>query len=422
MPGRFVGDDGARFLASDAVTALLAAAVSQAGGVLTNCRLDQLDRDPGVSSTAIFDASVAWQWGIRRELIGVTIRANGLNQRDEQAAIFATSEREAAVWLHPRDPDLPGLARAASSERLRDLLVDAGVLARIAEPSELKLRLINYRPRRRAVLSATWQRGQHAPRTWFVKVVRPGALGALVARHQLLTSARIPVPEVVAQSPRGVAVLTALPGKPLARTIFDAAGPACTAEAIIDLLDSLPTQAASLPARPPWSDAVAHYADVLAASLPDQRDRLTILHEEISSALAGSDAGTEATHGDFHEGQIHVAGGGVRGLTGRGGRIVGLLDVDTMGPGNRVDDLACLVAHLSTVQRMTPVQAERVRDLLASWVPVFDERVDAGELRLRAAGVAVSLATGPYRVREPRWQLETLRIIGVAEALVDQVW
>ena len=117
------------------------------------------------------------------------------------------------------------------------------------------------------------------------------------------------------------------------------------------------------------------------------------------------------THGDFHEGQLQVAGG----------RIVGLLDVDTLGPGRRVDDLACLVAHLSTVQRMSRIQAERLQGLLDAWVPVFDRAVDPAELRLRSAAVAVSLATGPFRAQDPDWQEATTRILDAAERLVRQV-
>ena len=103
------------------------------------------------------------------------------------------------------------------------------------------------------------------------------------------------------------------------------------------------------------------------------------------------------------------------------GEICGLLDIDTIGPGRRADDLACLVAHLSTVQRMNTQQAAAVRHLLATWVPVFDERVDATELRLRAAAVVISLATGPYRSQEPHWERETTFIVQAAEALVRQV-
>jgi Ser/Thr protein kinase RdoA (MazF antagonist) len=121
--------------------------------------------------------------------------------------------------------------------------------------------------------------------------------------------------------------------------------------------------------------------------------------------------GYEATHGDFHEGQLHVADG----------RICGLLDIDTIGPGHRVDDLACLVAHLSTIQRMNPAQEARVHQLVRDWVPVFDTRVDPTQLRLRAAAVIISLATGPFRGQEPEWERETAMMIRSAEALVQQV-
>ena len=36
--------------------------------------------------------------------------------------IFADGVREVAVWLYPRDPDLPGLVRAATPEQVAALL------------------------------------------------------------------------------------------------------------------------------------------------------------------------------------------------------------------------------------------------------------------------------------------------------------
>ena len=77
--------------------------------------------------------------------------------------------------------------------------------------------------------------------------------------------------------------------------------------------------------------------------------------------------------------------------------ITGVVDIDTVGPGRRADDLACLLAHLSTVQRMSADQAIGLNRLLNLWMPVFEARVDPTELRLRAAAVVISLATGPYR-------------------------
>ena len=98
--------------------------------------------------------------------------------------------------------------------------------------------------------------------------------------------------------------------------------------------------------------------------------------------------------------------------------ITGLADIDTIGPGRRADDLACLIAHLSTVQRMNAEQAAGLTRLINLWMQVFDTRVDPRELRLRAAGVIVSLATGPYRGQEPHWERETVGCSMPAAALV----
>jgi aminoglycoside phosphotransferase len=149
----------------------------------------------------------------------------------------------------------------------------------------------------------------------------------------------------------------------------------------------------------------------VASALPQSQARLARLTRDIGTGLAAqaeTDPVAEPTHGDFHEGQLLVTGGAVSGL----------LDVDTVGPGRRVDDLACLVGHLSTVQRMNSLQAARVQRLLRTWLPVFDARVDPIELRLRAAGVVISLATGPYRGQEPHWRQETEAILAAAERLV----
>jgi hypothetical protein len=78
-----------------------------------------------------------------------------------------------------------------------------------------------------------------------------------------------------------------------------------------------------------------------------------------------------------------------------------------------------MIAHLSTMQRMTPEQAAGLARLIDLWLQVFDTRVDRAELRLRAAGVIVSLATGPYRGQEPNWESETIRMIDSAVALAQ---
>ena len=159
----------------------------------------------------------------------------------------------------------------------------------------------------------------------------------------------------------------------------------CSAESLIMLLDSLPSAVVALPRRPPWTGAVATYAEMIAAALPALDPQLRWLVAQVSGGLAVLPPGLEPTHGDFHEGQLFVANG----------LITGVLDIDTIGPGRRADDLACMIAHLSTMQRMTAEQAASLTRLINLWLQVFDTRVDPAELRLRAAGVIVSLATGP---------------------------
>jgi hypothetical protein len=399
--------DGSKLLTGDEVGNLLRTAVQHAGGVLQSWALDHIDANPQRSTTATYVASVEWPHGIRKELLGVSARAGGLAHTDERATIFADGDREVAVWIYPRDPDLPGLERAAYPTEMAAVLNEYHVFPTPVGVDQIRLDMIGYRPRRRAVLKCTVT---SPPHVLYVKVLRERLFESVKARHELLLEAGVPAPPILAATSDHLLVLDELPGRPLARAIFDEEPPT-TAERLIRVLDAMPASVAELERRPPWSDAVKHYARMVSQAMPSLATRLDWMAEQITDGLEGCPEGQEPTHGDFHEGQIHV----------RNGHVSGILDIDTVGPGRRADDLACLVAHLSTVQRMNARQTERVHHLLRTWVPVFDERVDATELRLRAAAVIISLATGPYRSQEPQWERETLQIVDAAEALVRQV-
>ena len=397
--------DGAVLLTGPEAGELLTAAVEHAGGVLLEWRLDHVDANPGQSTTATYQARVHWPTGERQELFGMSARASGPAMTDSRADIYVDGSREVAVWRYPDDPDLPGLSRAAYPEQMAAIISDLGLVDGRVSADQITLRMIGYRPRRRAVLCV-----EVANRRLYVKVLRDGIFQATVARHDLLTRASVPSPRVAGITDDNLLFLTELPGHPLSKALFELGNP-CTAESLVGLLDQFPPQVCDLPRRSSWSDSVDHYCRMVAAAMPDQQARLDRMARIISQGLMGVPQGNEPTHGDFHEGQIHVWNG----------QVCGILDVDTIGPGRRADDLACLVAHLSTVQHMNAVQADRVRQILAAWVPVFDSRVDPVELRLRSAAVAISLATGPYRSQEANWGPETLSIIDAAEALVNQV-
>ncbi|MCC2592316.1 aminoglycoside phosphotransferase family protein [Tessaracoccus sp. OS52] len=400
-------DDGSRLLTGPDVESLLRAAVEHAGGVMLSWSLDHVDTNPEHSTTATYLAQVRWPYGERSELLGVSARSGELVESDANAEIFADGNREVAVWIYPNDPDLPGLPRAAYPDQLAALLNAGNTLGRPVTAEQLNLTMIGYRPRRRAVVKLV----VNDPReVFYIKVLRPKLFADVLGKHLMLREAGVPAPEVALHTPDNLMMLRELPGRGLAKAIFEPGDP-CTAEQLIAVLDAMPQSVAALERRPPWSDAVAHYAAMVTAALPEVGPDLEWASAAITSGLAEYPLGNEPTHGDFHEGQIRVADGDV----------VGILDVDTIGPGRRADDLACLIAHLSTIQRMNPEQAAKVRDLLARWVPVFDERVDPVELRLRAAAVVISLATGPYRGQEPNWQETTRQMVRSALALVRQV-
>lgn len=400
-------DDGFQLLTSDRVGSLLRAAVTHAGGQLLDWSLDHVDTHPEQSTTATYLAQVQWSFGPRQELLGVSARNGRLAASDSNAEIFADGNREVAVWLYPNDPDLPGLPRATYPDQLAETFNEARVLSRPVTAEQLSVTMIGYRPRRRAVVKLVVN---DPAETFYIKVMRPRAFEDVLGKHLMLLEAGVPGPEVALTTPDNVMVLRELPGVTLARSLFEPGDP-CTAEQLINVLDAMPASVASLERRPPWSDAVAHYASMVCVGVPEAKQELDWAVQVITQGLANCPPGNEPTHGDFHEGQLRT----------EGGRIVGILDVDTIGPGRRADDLACLIAHLSTIQRMNPEQKAKVTDLLARWVPVFDQRVDPVELRLRAAAVVISLATGPYRGQEPNWQETTWQMVRSALALVRQV-
>jgi hypothetical protein len=402
-----VDPDGSTLLTSVEVKDLLSAAVEHAGGSLVSWRLDHVDANPRHSTTATYSAAVDWPSGRRTELLGASARAGGRSSSDERAMIFGDGDREVAVWLYPDDPDLPGLRRAAVPDGLAGLLNEHRVLDHPVTDEHVALEMISYRPRRRAVIKAVIKTSS-GQRTFFVKVLRESVYAPTLQRHELLRRARFPAAVVAAATADFILVFHEVPGRPLVKAIFDEAMP-CTAESMIMLLDALPPAVASLPRRPPWTGAVATYAEMIAAALPVLDPQLQWLVAQVAGGLAGLPPGVEPTHGDFHEGQLFVSKG----------VITGVLDIDTIGPGRRADDLACMIAHLSTMQRMTAEQAVSLTRLINLWLQVFDTRVDPAELRLRAAGVIVSLATGPYRGQEPNWESETIRMIESAVNLVQ---
>ncbi len=193
---------------------------------------------------------------------------------------------------------------------MAEILTEHDVLGRPVVDSEVRLRMIGYRPRRRAVLRVDVG---HAARPVDHALLQ-GAARAGVRRRG--PAARAAAGRPASRRPRSprppsdaLLLLRNLPGRPLAQAVFETDDP-CTAEQLIHLLDAMPMSVSQLERRPPWSDAVQHYAQMVAAAVPSATDKLAWLTDQITTGLGPIPLGNEPTHGDFHEGQVHVADGG----------------------------------------------------------------------------------------------------------------
>lgn len=393
-------DLGLALLAGPEVSDLLGVALEPAGGRLLHWTLRDVDYRPGRRTTASYAALVAWPDGERHETLAASVSAaeptSAVSATPATPGLIVTDgDRHVQVWRFPFDPELPGLAAACSPETVAALLRNLGI-----SPDRLSLRVVSYRPRKRAVIAVTT-----ADRRLFVKVLRPRLVANIDRRHRLLTASGLGVPRSLGWSDDGLIVLTELPGLPMRAALETGVPPLRRPDDLVGLLDRLPAEVAELPRRRPWSVHAAHYADVIAAAGPDHASTARALAHEIESRIAQYDDGDEPTHGDFYDSQLFVADGAV----------TGLLDIDTVGPGRRADDLGCLLAHLSVLAASDFDAAAGARRALEQWLPALERQVDPAELHVRAAGVVLSLATGPFRAQEPAWPEATSRRLGLAE-------
>jgi len=378
---------------------LLEAAVSTAGGHLRAWRVTQVDHRGGVTTVA-YQASVQWPTGQTNDVLGATFLAADDEPSPAPGTLtLSDGEHRVCVWRLPDDPGLPGLTTVMDPARLRRLLRSFGL-----DPAAIGLHteLVSYRPKRRAVIRI----GSAGEVVVYAKVLPPGEVEALHRRHEMLYAAGVPVPRSLGWTEDGLLVLENLPGTPLRRRLLtpglDPTAGLPGPEEVLTLLNRLPPGVLGLTRRRPWSRRAPQYAELVGRSLPAEAERARQLGEVIAIGLKDAPQGADPTHGDFYEAQLTVDGAG---------RIVGLLDVDTVGPGSRIDDLACALAHCEALALSSVRHAARAHLLARSWRPAFESRTDAGELRLRTAGVLMSLATGPHRVQRPDWEAATGRLL-----------
>lgn len=387
-----------RLLLGEEATPLWDAALAPAGGRLRALRPTGTTVQPGGSATVQYAAEIGWADGRRtRESLAATTGARIPAGATVLEGATDGGPVAVGVWRWPLDPALPALAWASRAATAGPRLAELGLA-----DGPVRLRLRSYRPGRRAVVEATTGTGP-----LFLKVVRPVAVPRLVERHAVLAGA-VPVPPVLASTADGVVVLPGLAGTPMRELVAGDGAGLPGARTLDALLDALPEAAARVTpvgrSRP--GDAhgrVADHAAVLRLVAPELAPRVDRLADLLASADRAEHPAVPV-HGDFYESQLLVDGGSV----------VGLLDVDTVGRGHRIDDWATLLGHLALLGTILPAPATALR-YGAELQEAALRRWPAAQLRPRVAAVLLGLATGPFRVLQRDWAAATEARIALAE-------
>lgn len=364
--------------------ALLAEALGTEGSHIEKWQVHSLHHRPAAGVTVGYSLEVRSQDGA---LSSQYVCASTARLSNKRAPGLVSLEHpdlpvRVHVWRHPNDPELPALPTACDPDAMGALL---------GRP--VAVHMVGYRPTRRSVLKLI--EGERT--TAYVKVVRPRALPDLLARHELLAAAGVPAPRVLRSEPNGLAVLSVATGTPLA--VFLARGladPARTLAAVTGVLDSLPAGVLSLQRHPSWSERVEHYAHAAATALPERAAEARHIAAVVTRAMATSDPGPEvATHGDFYEANI---------LMRDEHQVGSILDVDSLGPGYRVDDVACLLAHVSVLPHLAPRVYPHVPAVVEAWWEAATSHLDERALAARCAAVTLSLVAGAKKTDGESWR------------------
>jgi hypothetical protein len=153
---------------------------------------------------------------------------------------------------------------------------------------------------------------------------------------------------------------------------------------------------------------VSSHVHLLHALAPAESERI----ERIGAQLQPRGQGRLITvHGDFYDSQVLV----------QDGQVVGLLDLDDVGPGERVDDLATMAGRVWTIAQTQPDPArrEQITAYALAMLEDFSTVVDADELNRRVGGILLGRATGPFRAQQSDWPEECVRRIRAAEAWLE---
>ncbi|GAA4835714.1 phosphotransferase [Garicola koreensis] len=397
------------FLQSYDAHSPISAALQQSGVYTTSVHLEFVQHRPGAGVTGVYRVATSRPMLTNGAPQGTYTETSdhvdelyvGMTTEriDDDAAgvVFAhCPSGQLAIWQHPQDPALPGLALATDPHSVAATWGAGRTLT--------GLETVSYRPLRRAVIAADFSDGTRR----YLKVLRTQRAAELDGRHRVLLEAGVPAPVPVSEPVSDVVALEQGAGVSLAEYFLADGGATVRPQDFTSLLDRMPTQVMTLPAREAWTDRLPAYASAASSALPAHTERIARVEDEILTTLPVTDRGPVVpTHGDFYEANVLM----------RDSKISCLLDVDSLGPGHRVDDLACFLGHLAVLPAVDSryIHAPAAFDRFAR---AFAADVDPQALRIRSASVALSLVAGARDATRSDWQVQAEHRLRCAEVLL----
>ncbi|HLS14051.1 MAG TPA: hypothetical protein VK095_06015 [Beutenbergiaceae bacterium] len=296
-------------------------------------------------------------------------------------AVLDDGDRTVRMWRRSSDPALPGLRQAVDPVWVHHWLTGAGL--ELAPAKQMNIDVLSYRPTRRAVLRVSSDAA-----VVYLKILPPRRSAALAKRHQLLQDAQVPAPRLLARSADGILALSAARGRPMAEAVaaYGSRPDELPApQALVQWLDRLPPGVSELRRRPSWSDRVAFHARTASGTLGDRSGEITELGSRLADFLADlPEEDLVPTHGDYYEANVFTEAGQVRDV----------IDVDSLGPGRRSDDLATMLGHLAVLPALAPQTYAEAHRVIRKTQEAFEAQVPPRSLRARTAAVVLSLVGG----------------------------
>jgi aminoglycoside phosphotransferase len=358
-------------LSTEAASGPLSVVVESGGATLVDSSITQISYRPERRLTVVYDTVDAEGTHLPVVLTAGEIPA--------EAALLESAGHRLGAWTAWRDPAIPGLALVLDPRTRRELLGSLGV-PDVATTARMR----SYRPGKRAVVEVTGDGVR-----LFVKTIRPKDVTALQEAHTALADS-LPIPRSLGWSPEaGIVVLEPLPGVPLSSAPDQ--GP--DARSVLGLLERIPSLDRKVSPR---RRRLTTHLHLLRRVVANQEHCLQRIERAAESLV---DFEPVPVHGDFHSGQILVSH---RTLTG-------LVDIDTVGMGNRADDHANLLAHLHIIALRNPGGAAARYGELVYRAAVTQNATD--DLRIRVAATMLGYASGPWSRQESGWPARVDRLI-----------